>query len=148
MARDVVWLQKLAAAYHDPLREPDLPLANDATTPDFDRRSAIVAQVHNLAENEPEDCWLVIQMACELPLSDEQIGLLGAYAFEQLMHEHGLGLINRVEAAAHENPTLRKVVDSVWTKGMDQGVIRGIKAIKASPHPRNDPASPGSTSIA
>lgn len=139
MGREQEWLSELAACYFDPLREARLVLDNDDPAfPDLsveERREAVISQVLQLAEPEPEACWRFIEIACRMPLSDEQLGLLGAGLFEDLMDHHGLNFIDRVEIAARDDPRMRVVVDAVWTTDMDQSVVRGIKAIKASPRP-------------
>jgi hypothetical protein len=140
MSRQEEWLTELAACYFDPRREASLILDHDDPAfPDLtaeERHAAVISQVLQLAELEPEDCWRFIKIACQMSLSAEQLGLLGAGVFEDLMDHHGLEFIDRVEEAARSDQRMRAVVDAVWTNGMDQSVVRGIKAIKAFPRPR------------
>jgi hypothetical protein len=140
MGRQEEWLKELAACYFDPARGACLPLDDDdPAVPELsteERRDAVISQVLKLAYPEPEACWRFIQLACQVPLSDQQLGLLGAGVFEDLMDHHGLIFIDRVEEAARADPRMRALVAAVWTHDMDQSVVRGIKAIKTSPRPR------------
>ena len=139
VSRDQAWLVQLARCYFDPELDADLLLDNDDPNhPEqskADRHDSVVCQVLDLAHKEPEDCWRFIQIACEMSLSRDQLELLGAGIFEDLMDEYGLQFIDRVEDAARIDRNVRTVVDAVWVMDMDQSVVRGIKAIKASPRP-------------
>lgn len=131
MTRDAEWLRKLAEAYFDPSVHTDLALDDDdPSEPGYDRSEAVVSQVVGLPD-EPEDCWLFIQTACRLPLSDEQLGLLGAGVFEDLMDAYGVDFIERVEQAAAESPNVRAVVSGAWTMSMEQEVATRIEAMQS-----------------
>ena len=134
MARDVIWLRNLVEAYFDASLHTSLPLDEDLRSTEGveQRHGAVNSQVYRLVEEEPNDAWKFIELACDMPLSRENFELLGAGLFENLMHEHGLQFIDRVEIAVLENSNMRTIVDTVWTTKMDQSVIRGLKAIKAS----------------
>lgn len=132
MARDAAWLRRLAEVYFDESLPADIPLDDDdASLPDDDRRGAVLSQVFSLAEHEPEDCWRFIQIACELPLSEDQLGLLGAGLLEDLMDDHGLDFLDRVEAAARTCPSMQTAVDAVWTMSMDPKVARRFEALQS-----------------
>lgn len=133
MTRDAAWLRKLAEAYFDPSLHTDLTLDDDdPTEPDYVRGDAVICQVLALPENAPEDCWRFIQIACELPLSDDQLGLLGAGIFEDLMDEHGDALIERVEAAVMNAPAMLAVVNGAWTMSMNSAVAQRVEAIQST----------------
>jgi hypothetical protein len=91
----------------------------------------VLSQIFQLPVEEPEDCWRFIQIACELPLSDDQLGLLGAGVLEDLMDAHGQDFLDRVEAAAKESVHMQTVVDAVWTMNMDPYVARSFKTIQS-----------------
>ena len=132
MARDAKWLRRLAEVYFDEALQVDIPLDDDDPRyPDDDRRGSVISQVLRLPDNEPEDCWRFIQIACELPLSSDQLGLLGAGVLEDLMDEHGADFLDRVEAAAKESVSMQTVVDAVWTMSMDAYVARAFKTIQS-----------------
>jgi len=135
MERDVIWLSNLVEAYSDASLHANLLLNKDLryTEGVEERHGAVISQVYRLMAEEPDDAWKFIELACDMPLSRENFELLGAGLFEDLMDEHGLQFIDRVEAAVLENANMRTVVDAVWTTNMNQSVIRGLKAIKASP---------------
>jgi hypothetical protein len=131
MTRDAAWLRRLAEVYFDETLPVDIPLDDD--DPKYlaeDRRGVVLNQVYNLAVDEPEDCWRFIQIACELPLSKDQLGLLGAGVFEDLMDTHGSDFLDRAEAAANESAAMQTAVDAVWTMSMDPYVARAFKAIQ------------------
>ena len=132
MTRDAAWLRKLAEAYFDPSLHTDLCLDDDnPTEPDYIRADAVISQVLALPYHAPEDCWRFLQIACELPLADDQLGLLGAGIFEDLMDEYGNAFIGRVEGAAMHDPALRGVVNGAWTMSMDSVVAQRVEAIQS-----------------
>ena len=132
MARDATWLRRLAEIYFDESLPVDIPLDDDDPRyPDDDRRGSVLTQVFRLPDDEPEDCWRFIQIACELPLSNDQLGLLGAGVLEDLMGAHGDDFLDRVEAAAKESVAMQTVVDAVWTMSMDTYVARAFKTIQS-----------------
>lgn len=132
MIRDAAWLRKLAEAYFDPSLHADLCLDNDdPTEPDYVRADAVISQVLALPHHSPEDCWRFLQIACDLPLADDQLGLLGAGIFEDLMDEHGDAFIERVEGAAIDDPAMQCVIDGAWTMSMGSMVAQRVEAIQS-----------------
>ena len=131
MTREWGWLRRLVEAYFDPHRHTDLLLDDDDPEVDTDREGAIISQVLALPSNEPEECWRFLQIACELPISDEQLGLLGAGIFEDLMDDHGAAYIDRVEAAFVEARPMRVIVKSTWTMSMTPEIAQRIGALQA-----------------
>ncbi len=126
-----MWLRKLAEAYFDPSKHQDLPLDDDdPLEAGYDRASALISQVFGL-ENEPDDCWRFIQIACQLQLTDDELGLLGAGLLENLMDAHGADFLDRVESAAKESAAMQKVVDAAWTMSMEPYVARAFKTIQS-----------------
>jgi hypothetical protein len=99
--------------------------------PDDDRRGSVLCQVLRLPDDEPEDCWRFIQIACEMPLSKDQLGLLGAGIFEDLMDDHGGDFLDRVEEAAKESAAMQTIVDAAWTMSMEPQVARTIEAMQS-----------------
>jgi len=132
MSRDDAWLRRLAEIYFDEALPVDIPLDDDDPIyPDDDRRGGVINQVYSLPEKEPEECWRFIQIACALPLSKDQLALLGAGILEDLMDDHGPDFFNRVEAAAKKSAAMQIVVDAVWTMSMDAYVARAFKTIQS-----------------
>jgi hypothetical protein len=131
MSRDPTWLRRLAEVYFDEALPVDIPLDDDdPQCPDDDRRGSVLLQVLRLPDAEPEDCWRFIQIATELPLSDGQLGLLGAGLLEDLMDAHGADFLHRIEVAAKESPAMQSVVDAVWTMSIDPYVARAFKTLQ------------------
>jgi len=132
MTRDAAWLRRLAEVYFDEDLPVDIPLDDDdPRRPDEDRRGAVLVQIRRLANKEPEECWRFVQIACELPLSEGQLGLLGAGILEDLMNDHGSKFLDRVEAAATGSASVQTVVDSTWTQSMDPYVARAFKTLQS-----------------
>ena len=132
MTREHAWLRRLAEVYFDETLPVDITLDHDDPRyVDDDRRGSVLRQVFMLPDDEPEDCWRFIQIACELPLSNDQLGLLGAGVLEDLMSSHGADFLDRVEAAAKDSVTMQRVVDAVWPMSMDPYVARAFKTIQS-----------------
>ena len=132
MSRDDAWLRRLAEVYFDETLPVDIALDDDDPSyPNDDRRGSVFAQVYRLPNDEPEDCWRFVQIACELPLSEDRLGLLGAGVLEDLMDSHGADFLDRVEAAAKESAAMQTVVDAVWTMSMEPYVARAFKTVQS-----------------
>jgi hypothetical protein len=139
MTRAAAWLRKLVEAYFDPSLHTDLCLDDDdPTDPDYVRADALISQVFTLPYDAPEDCWLFLQIACDLSLADDQLGLLGAGVFEDLMDEHGHAFIERVESAVIANAAMRDVVDGAWTMSMEPLVAQRVEAIQSRQKARDN----------
>ena len=124
-------LRKLAEAYFDSSKHQDLPLEDDdPLEAGYNREESVLSQVFNL-EEEPEECWRFIQIAAQLPLSPDQLKLLGAGLLENLMDAHGSDFLDRVETAARESGPMQTVVDAVWTMSMDPYVARAFERIQS-----------------
>lgn len=134
MERDPTWLRKLAEAYFDHSVHQDLPLDDDAPLfPEDDRAGSVISQVLGLLPDEPDACWQFIQIASELPLTAEQLGLLGAGVFEDLMDEEGGRFIERVEQAVIRSAAMQEIVNGAWTMSMNPVVARHIEALQSPP---------------
>jgi hypothetical protein len=132
MSRDDAWLRRLAEVYFDESLPVDIPLDDDDPRyPDDDRRGSVLGQVLTLPDEEPEDCWRFIQIACEMPLSKDQLGLLGAGVFEDLMDAHGKNFLDRVEHAIEGNAALQAVVDGAWTMSVTPEVATRLHALQS-----------------
>ena len=132
MGRDDGWLRRLAEVYFDEALPVDIVLDNDESRySNDDRRGDVLNKVYRLPKDEPEECWRFIQIACALPLSRDQLGLLGAGVLEDLMDAHGSVFLDRVESAANDSTAMQIVVDAVWTMSMDAYVARAFKTIQS-----------------
>ena len=129
MMRDQDWLRRLVEAYFDPHRHTDLLL--DDPEIDSDRESSILCQVLDMPSKNPEECWHFLQIACGMPITDDQLGLLGAGIFEDLMDDHGATYIDRVEAASIEGRSMRVLVKAAWTMSMGPEIARRIETLQA-----------------
>ena len=131
MSRDPAWLGALAHAYLNEDLNVDIPLDDDDPRfIDENRYGSVISQIFKLAYDEPEECWSFIKIVCAMPLSEGDIGLLGAGTFEDLMDYHGDAFIERVEAEAKTSDQFRKVVRAAWTESMNEDVARRIEALQ------------------
>lgn len=132
MSKDDAWLRRLAEVYFDEALPVDIPLDDyDPRYLDDERRGDVLNQVFRLPKDEPEECWRFNLIACALPLSEDQLGLLGAGILEDLMDAHGSDFLDWVEAAAKVSPAMQTAVDAVWTMSMDAYVARTFKSIQS-----------------
>ena len=132
MSRDDAWLRRLAEVYFDETLPVNISLDDDDPRhPDDDPRSTVLAQVYGLPDEEPEDCWRFIQISCEMPLSKDQLGLLGAGVFEDLMDAHGGDFLDRLEHVIEGNAALQTVVDGCWTMSVTPEVATRLQALQS-----------------
>ena len=124
------WLWTLAEMYFEIEPHPEIVL--DPDDPEGDRHTDAICAVFDLRKN-PESAWRFIEVCCEkLQLTDDQLGLLGAGLFEDLMDDAGKSFIDRVEAGYGGSESFRKVVNAVWTMSMSGDVADRIDCLKAS----------------
>jgi hypothetical protein len=124
------WLRDLAEIYFEIGLHPEMVL--DPDDPDGDRHTDAICAVDDLREN-PETAWRFIQICCEtLQLTDDQLGLLGAGLFEDLMDDAGRSFIDRVEAGYRTSEPFREVVNAVWTMSMSGDVADRIDRLKGA----------------
>ena len=129
--RNDEWLRDLAEIYFEIDPHPEIVLDQD--DPGGDRHTDAICAVFDLREN-PETAWRFIQICCDsLDLDDDQLGLLGAGLFEDLMDDAGRSFIDRVESSYAESATFRKVVNAVWTMSMSGDVADRIDRLKSGP---------------
>jgi hypothetical protein len=124
------WLQTLAEIYFEIDLHPEIVL--DPDDPDGDQHTDAICAVLDLVE-EPEAAWRFIEICCDqLSLDDDQLGLLGAGLFEDLMDDAGTRFIDRVEARYAMSDCIRKVVNAVWTMSMSKDVGERIDRLIAA----------------
>jgi hypothetical protein len=64
-------------------------------------------------------------------LKNDQLGLLGAGLFEDLMDDAGATFIDRVEASYVASDCMRKVLNAIWTLSMAKDVAERIERLIA-----------------
>ena len=74
------------------------------------------------AQDMPEEIWSAILKILEHELTDEQIALLAAGPMEDLLAQHGVQFIERVEAEAKRNPRFNHLLGGVWRSSMTEDV--------------------------
>lgn len=69
--------------------------------------------LNHLIEARPEEAWkrILALIACA---NREALGYVGAGPLEDLLREHGVALIDTVEACARDNSELRAALLHVW----------------------------------
>jgi hypothetical protein len=123
------WLHTLAEIYFEIDLHPEIEL--DPDDPEGDQHTDAICAVYDLVE-QPEAAWRFIEICCDkLSLDDDQLGLLGAGLFEDLMDEAGARFIDRVEASYATSDCIRKVVNAVWTMSMPKDVAERIDRLIA-----------------
>ena len=79
----------------------------------------------DLPREQPDLAWLAILDALSeigANVKDQRLGLLAAGPLEDLMSEHGITMIDRVELHARRNPDFALLLGGVWRNDIDPGV--------------------------
>jgi len=66
-----------------------------------------------LSSAEPEDAWNVV-LALVTMADDESLGYIGAGPLENLVHQFGTELVDRIEDRARQDPRFRFCLGAVW----------------------------------
>ncbi|MEP6994935.1 MAG: DUF6869 domain-containing protein [Acidobacteriota bacterium] len=103
-------------------RAPDSPIYGWATE----------LLVH-LTEDEPEVAWELVLGLLERATDDESLGWISAGPLEDLLCEHGLELVDHVEARAGSDPRFKKSLAGVGgSDRMDPDVYARVRAAAGS----------------
>ena len=79
-----------------------------------DDLEAFDAVAWEMPRNCPEDCWRLLEVARRGGYSDEDLAVISAGPFEDLMGYHGADYIEKVEAAARIDERMRYLLGTVW----------------------------------
>jgi hypothetical protein len=83
-----------------------------------------------LVEDRPDEAWTVIVTLIELCHSEECLAIVAAGPIEDLLCNHGHGVLARIQAEAGANPRFRRALKGVWgANRMDHFVRSAIDAI-------------------
>jgi len=85
-------------------------------------------KLDDLCQNSPDLAWEVIQEILEADQSDAVVANLAAGPLEDLLAEHGLKFINRVEERARQNPMFRHLLGGVWQNAMSNEIWARVQA--------------------
>lgn len=97
-------------------------------------------QLDQLVRKNPEGAWGVILRVLAMAPPTVVLSILAAGPLEDLLCDHGLAFVERVEKEAQQNAILRECLSYVWGETrMNSDVYNVIHAIKA----RSEPLSPG-----
>lgn len=99
-----------------------------------------IYDVQDLADQEPDVLWEVVLNVLKLRPSEEVLGMLAASPLEDLIQDHGLRFVDRVEDEAGRNPAFAELLPKVWLpSGNDPTTLRfvalGCDVVKPSNRP-------------
>lgn len=86
-----------------------------------------IYDVQDLAGSEPDALWEVVLNALDLQPSEEVLGMLAAGPLEDLIQDHGVRFVDRVEDKASQNPAFAALLPKVWVpSGNDPATLRFV----------------------
>ncbi|MBA3485713.1 MAG: hypothetical protein H0T88_00730 [Lysobacter sp.] len=91
-----------------------------------------IARFFDLGETDPEACWQAILEIVQRQPSEQILGVLSAGPLEDLIEEHGLQFIDRIEDEARKSPVFRRMLRSVWESSSDDVWARVQRASELS----------------
>ena len=83
----------------------------------------------DLADEEPEICWLVIQEILRQDSSTTILENLSAGPLEDLLSKHGLQFISRIETEAKNNPKFAILLGGVWQNDMSEEIWKRVQGV-------------------
>ncbi len=84
----------------------------------------------DLLADAPEDCWRLIELAAAMDLTTEQAAFFAAGPVEDILGGHGADFIERLEAAARRQPSMRIFVACVWRGQMSDAIWGRVLALR------------------
>ena len=92
------------------------------------------SELNRLLVEEPEEAWALIRRLVAHAETSVALECVAAGPLEDLLCEHGLQFIDRVEAAAHHDPRFKQALGTVWGHNrMRQDVRARVSAVVGSP---------------
>jgi hypothetical protein len=70
----------------------------------------------------PETVWSAILKILQHELTDDQLASLAAGPLEDLLADHGIQFIERVEREAEQNPRFNRLLGGVWRSHMSDEI--------------------------
>jgi uncharacterized protein DUF6869 len=71
-------------------------------------------RVNELIQNNPDEGWAITCLLVNKATSDEALANVAAGPLENLLHVHGLAVIDRVEDESRKNARMRLALSGVW----------------------------------
>jgi hypothetical protein len=91
------------------------------------------SKVYDLCHSDPDKALEMILEIVQLDSSELILANIGSGPMEELLFEHGLSVIDRVEEMAINNPAFRKMLGAVWRNEIDDGVWTRLKRVAGRP---------------
>jgi hypothetical protein len=73
-------------------------------------------EVDDLVRRDPDRGWEITCLLVNKANSDEALGFVAAGPLEDLLRKHGPAVIDRIEAASHEDARLQIALSGVWIR--------------------------------
>lgn len=89
------------------------------------------SKMEDLCNNDPENCWKVIQLIRELDGSDTVLANLAAGPLEDLLVSYGETFIDRIEVLAKDDTQFKKLLGAVWKRDIPDVIWKRVKAVAA-----------------
>lgn len=104
------------------LLEPDRLAHAWLQHPGVDAPQWIFAWVMDLCRDHPDEAWPLALALVHVARGDEDLALVAAGPLEELLSNHGLAIIERMEAEAARDPRFRRALSGVWRSSMKEAV--------------------------
>jgi hypothetical protein len=98
-------------------QNPDLEWSND--------------EFIDLANENPDVAWECILGVIETEHTDEILSNLAEGPMEDLLAEHGLKFIDRIESLSKENIVFSRLIKHLWVEGISPQVQNKIRTIRS-----------------
>ena len=100
-----------------------------ATSPEFQRRRAVVERIDALCRAEPESAWAVLVEIARIEVDHDILGTLAQGPLATLIVHHGSGQMDAIEAQARRDPKLRGLLARCSPEGLDAEVWSRLLAV-------------------
>jgi len=85
-----------------------------------ERGRLVSEEIRQLVEIDPDEAWKLICILVNKAPSDDLLAFIAAGPLEDLLHKHGLTVIDRVEEESRKNGRMRLALSGVW--GLHPGI--------------------------
>ncbi len=85
----------------------------------------------DLANEYPETAWECILKIIDIEPSGDILAKLAEGPFEDLLAEHGVDFLDRIESLAKDNIVLARLIKLVWVDGIPNKIQNNIRTIQS-----------------
>lgn len=104
----------------------------EAKSPEYNDNFWAFTALSDLCETDPDFCWELIEEIRRSDGSDIILANIAAGPLEDLLAQHGVRFIDRIEKQARDDKQYRKLLGAIWQNNIPDDVWKRVKRVAGS----------------